>query len=458
MREGLHKIASVEDTIVALSTPLGRSAIGIVRMSGPLALRIGGQFFRSSLPLSHRQACVGRWQLSSDDVIDDVVAIVYKAPHSYTGEDVLEISAHGNPLILNRIVGMIQSAGARPAGPGEFTLRAVAHGKMDLIQAEAVREFIEAQTEGQARVALRQMEGAVSKRLAPDKLRLVDLIAHLEAGIDFAEDDVDLPDIHRTADQLAEIRTSLELLQDTYAYGRLLTTGVRVVIAGRPNVGKSSLFNRLVAMDRAIVTSIPGTTRDVLSESASLNGIPVRFFDTAGVRETVDEVESIGVARTLETLTDADLVLLVVDGSCVLSNEDKEIRRKVANLPFLLVANKADLAGSRDVSLENMKPIWVSARTGEGLDALRESIRSFVGSERASGIADSVLTTARQNEAMVKAIDSLRAGENAMRAGTPHEMVLLDLYEGLSALNELTGETTTEDILGRIFSTFCIGK
>jgi tRNA modification GTPase len=329
---------------------------------------------------------------------------------------------------------------------------------MDLIQAEAVRDFIEAQTNGQARVALRQMEGSVSKRLAPAKDRLLDLIAHLEAGIDFAEDDVELPEVRQTADQLVEIRASLEALQETYTYGRLLNLGVRIVIAGRPNVGKSSLFNRLVAMDRAIVTAIPGTTRDVLSESASLDGIPLRFFDTAGVRETADEVEKIGVMRTLETLTEADLALVVLDGSTALGEEDQKIREKVAGVPHLLVANKADLVVTRDPAIDSLNPIWISARTGAGLETLREAVRSFLGSNRAEGVAESVLTTARQNESVVRAIESLRTGESALRTGTPHEMVLLDLYESLSALNELTGETTTEDILGRIFSTFCIGK
>jgi len=437
---------------------MGRSGIGVVRVSGPLALTLGIQFFKASFPLKHRQAVVGCWQTSDGEVVDDVVAIFYKGPHSYTGEDVLEVSAHGNPLILNRIICQIQLAGSRAATPGEFTLRAVAHGKMDLIQAEAVRDFIEAQTDFQARTALRQMGGALSRQLAPIKEQVLNLIAHLEAGIDFAEDDVKLPDVQQTANRMAELRRLLEALQETYSYGRLLGAGVRIVIAGRPNVGKSSLFNRLVAMDRAIVTSTPGTTRDVLSESASLDGVPLRFFDTAGVRETADEVEQIGVSRTLETLTEADLGMLVVDGSAKWSAEDQAILETIPGLPHLLVANKADLAETRDPALESRKPIWTSAKTGEGLDTLREAIRGFLGSNRAEGVAESILTTARQNEAVVRAIGSLRSGETALMTGTPHEMVLLDLYETLSGLNELTGEITTEDILGRIFSTFCIGK
>jgi tRNA modification GTPase len=401
---------------------------------------------------------VGRWESADGEFVDEVVGVLYRRPHSYTGEDVLEISAHGNPLVLNRIIRMIQAAGARTAMPGEFTLRAVAHGKMDLIQAEAVREFIAAQTDGQARIALQQIEGSVSKHLLPLKHRLVGLIAHLEAGIDFAEDDVDLPDTVRSADELFQIRTTLDELHRTYTYGRMLTVGVRIVIAGRPNVGKSSLFNRLVFMDRAIVTEIPGTTRDVLVESSELNGIPVRFFDTAGVRETVDHVEQIGVSRTLETLAEADLVLLIIDGSTRLEEEDRRIHERIKGLPHLIVANKRDIASDVDPALEELRPIWVSARANEGLETLRENIAHVLGSDRAQGFGESILTTARQNETVSSAIDSLAAGEVALRNGTPHEMALLDIYQGLSYLNELTGETTTEDILGRIFSTFCIGK
>lgn len=456
MREGLQKVLSSDDTIVAISTPVGRSGIGVVRLSGSQAASIGNQFLKLKGSLDHQRAVVGQWQGPNGDVVDDVVVVFFQAPHSYTGEDVLEISAHGNPFILNRIVGMAQSAGARIANPGEFTLRAVAHGKMDLIQAEAVRDFIDAQTDLQARTALRQISGAVSKKITPVKEDLVDLVAHLEAGIDFAEDDVEVPDGGATAQRVGQLRVALETLQQTYSYGRLLNAGVRVVIAGKPNVGKSSLFNRLVASDRAIVTEVPGTTRDVVSESATLDGIPMQFFDTAGVRETVDQVERIGVERTLETLTEADLALLVVDGASVLTGEDERVRETVRDLPHLVIANKCDLG--RNAELKGLHPVYVSAKTGEGLDSLRDAIRGVLGDKRSEGLAESVLTSARQNEAVLRAIACLGAGEAALRAATPHEMALLDLYGALAALNELTGEITTEDILGRIFSTFCIGK
>jgi tRNA modification GTPase len=454
VREGLQKVVSADDTIVAVSTPAGRSGIGVVRLSGSNAETIGNQFVNR--PLSHQRAVRGRWQGSDGEVVDDVVVVLFRAPQSYTGEDVLEISAHGNPLILNRIVAMAQSAGARIANPGEFTLRAVAHGKMDLIQAEAVRDFVDAQTDMQARTAFRQISGAVSKKISPVKEELVNLVAHLEAGIDFAEDDVDIPDAEGMAERVGRMRSGLEALQETYSYGRLLSAGVRVVIAGKPNVGKSSLFNRLVSADRAIVTDVPGTTRDVVSESGSLDGIPMQFFDTAGVRETLDRVEQIGVSRTMEALTEADLALVVLDGTSPIAAEDERVRETVRGLPHLVIANKCDLG--RRADLEELRPIWLSAKTGEGLDALREAIRNALGDKHSEGFGESVLTSARQNEAVLRAIAALTAGEGALRNATPHEMVLLDLYAALAALNELTGEITTEDILGRIFSTFCIGK
>jgi tRNA modification GTPase len=454
----LHKIVPSDDTIVALSTPPGRSGIGVLRISGPSAQRIADRFLKTRDSLSHREATLARWHASDGEIIDEVVAIFYRHPHSYTGEDILEISAHGNPLVLQRIVSMILEAGARVASPGEFTLRAVAHGKMDLMQAEAVREFIEAQTDAQARVALRQIDGAVSKRVAPIKEKLVGLIAHLEAGIDFAEDDVELPDAQRAANELLGLRRLLEELQKTYSYGRLLSAGVRVVIVGRPNVGKSSLFNRLVSRERAIVTEVPGTTRDVLSETAEVGGIPVQFFDTAGVRETTDRVEQIGVNRTLETLTEADLVLLVIDGAAGLADEDVVIHERIKKLLHLVVANKLDSVSARDPSIEALGPVWVSAQTGAGLNNLRQSLAGLLGSDRAQGFGETILTSSRQNETVLQAIASLASGETALRCGTPHEMALLDLYEGLAFLNELTGEITTEDILGKIFSTFCIGK
>lgn len=462
MREGLQRIVSSDETIVAISTPLGRSGLGIVRLSGLAALSITRKFFKFISPESdfeHRKALVGTWSGLSGECLDEVVVTFFQSPHSYTGEDVVEISGHGNPLILGRIVETACSAGARIASPGEFTLRAVGHGKMDLIQAEAVREFIDAQTEQQAKTALRQMEGGLSRRLRPAKDKLVDIIAHLEAGIDFAEDDVDVPENSALTEQIRPLAAALQNVQETFGYGKILAEGLRIAILGKPNVGKSSLFNRLVASERAIVTDIPGTTRDVLTESVSLDGVPLRLADTAGVRQAGDRVESIGVSRTFETLADADLALVILDGSGQLDHDDRQVLAKAEAVRHLVVINKKDLPQTLELGSLNGSPrVHLSATTGDGLEELWSAIRSFVGNQRTDLADDFVLTSARQNDAILRAIAALNKACDALHKKVPHEMVLLDLYEGLSALDELTGEVVTDDILDRIFSTFCIGK
>jgi len=458
MREGLAKIVSLDETIAAISTPLGRSALGVVRISGADAARITKEFFRSSAPLQHRRSQVGTWVDGRGEAVDEVVVILGEAPRTYTGEDLVEITAHGSPLVLNRILETIRSAGARLAAPGEFTLRAVANGKMDLMQAEAVREFIDAQTEEQARVALRQIEGASAKRINPPKKELVDVIAHLEAGIDFAEDDVDIPAAELVEARIKGISEQLAALQKTFGFGRLLVEGLRLTIIGKPNVGKSSLFNRLLDSDRAIVTEFPGTTRDILTEAVNLEGIPLRLADTAGVRETSDQVERIGVGRTLEALADADLTLVVLDGSKPIDPDDRKVLSKAEGLPHLVVINKSDLPQIIDYSSSNVSALRVSALTGSGFQDLRAAIRAFLLERRTDLADDFVLTSARQNEALERALVGLETASAAVLEGVPHEMVLLDLYGSLAALNELTGEVVTEDILDRIFSTFCIGK
>jgi len=467
MLEGLHKIVSSDETIVAISTPIGRSGIGVVRLSGMEACAIANRFFRmpsANSFLEHRTAMVGVWldanapEVAEVAEVDEVVVTFFRAPHSYTGEDVIEISAHGNPLTLKRIVETAKSAGARIAAPGEFTLRAVAHGKMDLVQAEAVRDFIDAQTEQQARTAMRQMEGGLSKHIRPVKEKLIDVIAHLEAGIDFAEDDVDVPANTAIAESIQPLADELLRWEKTFEYGRMLNQGLLLAILGKPNVGKSSLFNQLIARDRAIVTEIPGTTRDVLTETISMDGVPLRFADTAGVRQTTDRVESIGVSRTFETLADADLALVVLDGSASIDDDDRCVLQRTGQTRHLIVINKADLPQIIETTALNGAPrVAVSARTGEGLDDLRDALKSFL-LEHKTDVASLVLTSARQHEVIGRSARSLGAAAEALNRQVPHEMVLLDLYSALSALDELTGDVVTEDILDRIFSTFCIGK
>jgi len=458
MREGLQKVVPAEDTIVAIATPHGRSGIGVVRVSGGQSASIATHLFRAQNSLVHRHSIRGLWLDARGNVIDEVLATLFKAPQTYTGEDILEISAHGNPLILARIVGTILDLGARRATAGEFTLRAVMNGKMDLIQAEAVRSFIDAQTNEQARTAFLQMEGALSKRMYPAKEQLVDIIARMEAGIDFADDDVPPPNAAAIADDMRHVSIALGELQESYSYGKLLSNGLRLAIVGKPNVGKSSLFNRLVGTDRAIVTSVPGTTRDVVSESVSLDGVPLTLFDTAGLRESDEVVERIGVERTVETLSMADLVLFVLDGSAAMEDLDRNIQARIEKTPHITILNKSDLQQVTNAVLPGeTSPVRVSAKTGEGFQDLQDAIRRFLGI-RPEGVSSAIMTSARQFESISEARRALDKGRTALLEGTPQEMVLLDAYGALSHLNELTGEVVTEDILGRIFSTFCVGK
>ncbi len=455
--DGLHKLGSLEDTIVAVSTPYGRSGIGVVRISGSRSRSILEEIFRSTRSPEDRRARYGTILTTEEECLDRVVATIFEGPHSYTGEDVAEISAHGNPLILNKITVLALAAGARRASPGEFTLRAVANAKMNLAEAEAVRDFIDAQTESQARAAMLQMNGALATKVRPGTEALVDVIAELEAGIDFAEDDVDVPESATIAERVDEIGLPISEVVETFDYGRLLSGGFCLAIIGKPNVGKSSIFNRMVSYDRAIVTDVPGTTRDVLTETVELGGLPIRFADTAGVREVADRLEAMGVTRTIETLAQSDLVLVVVDSSEDLDDDDRAVLARAAPLPHLVVANKVDLP-VRWESLNGSPAVRVSALTGAGIEDLRAAICDHISKRRPADAESFVLTSARQKEALEKALAKLRAASTSLRAGVPHEMVLLDLYAALSAIGEVTGEVVTDDILGRIFSTFCIGK
>jgi len=458
MREGLQKIVALDETVVAISTPSGRSALGMVRVTGPQATRLVESLFRSTQPLEHRRACVGLWLDPNGCPVDEVVVTMWHAPHSYTGEDLVEVSAHGNPFILNRIVSSVVEVGGRRAMPGEFTLRAVANGKMDLVQAEAVRDFIEAQTTQQAKIAFRQIEGSASKRLSPLKDALANIIARLEAGIDFAEDDVEIPHPAKISREIETLGQMLQTVKQTFGYGQMLFQGLRVTILGKPNVGKSSLFNRLLESERAIVTEIPGTTRDVVTETLTVEGVPLRLADTAGLRETVDPVESIGVSKSMEVLAEADLTLVVLDGSRPMDADDVKVLQKTASLPRFVVINKCDLPTALECDLNGTKPLPVSAITGTGLAELRIAIRDFVGTRQPPCSEDFVVTNSRQYDAIGHAADCLMSAGQAISYGAPQEIVLLDLYAALSALSEMTGEVVTDDILDRIFSTFCVGK
>jgi len=448
----------LNDTIVAISTPPGRGGIGIVRLSGPDACAVAAPLLQLRHPLAAGQARFAHIIDTSDsEVLDEAVVTFFEAPNSYTSEDIVEIAAHGSPVLLDYLLRASLRNGARLAEPGEFTQRAFLSGRLDLTQAEAVRDLIESTTLHQARLAAQQLGGALSRQIAPVKEKLVHLIAALEAGIDFAEDDIDLLPASEIAAQIEAIAAPLTALEQTFAYGRIVRDGFTLAIVGRPNAGKSSLFNRLVERDRAIVTAAPGTTRDLVTERVSLDGIPVELVDTAGLRDAIDEAESLGIAKSREAMAEADIVLLVRDATQPLHREDEAAIAAHADRPLLIALNKRDLAPQAALPASAHPIISTSALTGEGLPELRRAILATL-SAAAPTSETALLTNLRQQQAVSNTLAALARAQQATAASIPHEMLLLDLYEALQSLDALTGVTTTDDILRLIFSTFCIGK
>ena len=455
---------AVTDTIAAISTPPGRGGIGIVRLSGPRAAEIAAQLVRLRQPLEHGRARLADVLDASENEaagqeasrIDEALVTWFGAPNSYTAEDLVEIAAHGSPVVLELLLRRALDLGARLAEPGEFTQRAFLAGRLDLTQAEAVRDLIEAQTLTQARQAASQMGGALSRRVGPAKQGLVELIALLEAGIDFAEDDVDVAPEEEIARRIGELTPPLKALEASFARGRIVHDGLTLAIVGRPNVGKSSLFNRLVERDRAIVTAQPGTTRDLVTERISLDGIPLELVDTAGLREGLEEAEQMGIARSRDALADAALVLVVLDATKKLNDEEFRLLEAVQDRPALVAVNKCDLAETAAAEVEGIPALRTSALTGEGIAALRERILALATGGAAA--EPGMLTSLRHHQAITTALAALGDAAQANASGIPHEMILLDLYRGLWALDSLTGQTTSDDILNLIFSTFCIGK
>lgn len=467
---------SASDTIAAISTAPGRGGIGIVRLSGPEAVSLAGQLVRLRAPLEHAKARLADVLDPDSDPeagetegrIDEALVTWFAAPNSYTSEDLVEIAAHGSPVVLNLMLRQALALGARLAEPGEFTQRAFLSGRLDLTQAEAVRDLIEAQTLAQARLAASQMGGALSRRVMPAKQALLELIALLEAGIDFAEDDLAVAPEAEITRRISEVRPPLAALEATFAHGRILHDGLTLAIVGRPNAGKSSVFNALVERDRAIVTAIPGTTRDTVSERIALGGIPLELVDTAGLREAADEAERLGIARSREALADAAIVLIVIDATEIgptgrLHPEERSLIEAVQGRAALIALNKDDLVSETSGALDrdllehvDLPVLATSAVTGHGIAELREAILELATGGAAA--EPGMLTSLRHHKSITQAIEGLDAAANAVATDIPHEMVLLDLYRTLWALDSLTGQTTPDDILNLIFSTFCIGK
>ncbi len=453
----LNPVAPETDTIVAISTPPGRGGIGIVRLSGPQSASIAAQLVRLHHPLEHSRACLADVldSLAADsEPIDEAIVTFFATPNSYTADDLVEIAAHGSPVVLDLLLRRALDLGARLAEPGEFTQRAFLAGKLDLTQAEAVRDLIEAQTLTQARQAASQMGGALSRRVQPIKQTLVELIALLEAGIDFAEDDVDVTPQAEIARHIDELVPPLAALEASFARGRVVHDGLTLAIVGRPNAGKSSLFNRLVERDRAIVTATPGTTRDLVTERIAIEGIPIELVDTAGLRDSHEEIEQLGIARSREALAEASLVLVVLDATQSINDEERTLLTAVQSRPSVVVINKSDLAAPD--SARSDSALRTSALSGDGIAALRERIVTLATGGAAA--EPGLLTSVRHQLAISTARSALNDAGQANSNGIPHEMILIDLYRSLWALDTLTGQTTPDDILNLIFSTFCIGK
>ena len=449
----------MQDTIVALTTPFGRSGIAVIRLSGVDVLKIARMLTDDKKfdPKPRAVSLKKIYESDTKEILDEAVISYFQFPNSFTGEDVIEISCHGSPIVIRQIIDLCLKLDARLAEPGEFSLRALSNGRMDLSQAEAIRDLIDAQTVASAKQSVRQLRGEVSNQLQPIKDELLDVIVILESSIEFVEDD--LPDfqIDKIKERLLNISKKLEKFASTFKAGNLLREGLKVALVGRPNVGKSSLFNALIGDERAIVTEIAGTTRDQLHEKISIKGVPVSLIDTAGVRETIDTVEIIGVERAKRVMADADLVIALLDGSESLTNEDEKILSLIKDLTSIIAVNKADL-NQTDLDLNgNSESIHISAKTGEGLDLLREKILQPFASHELEN-SGFLVSDARHHDLLLRSISEINESCQSLDDRLSEEIILVGLHNSMRYLGEITGETTTEDMLTRIFSTFCIGK
>ena len=453
----------LRDTIAAISTPVGEGGIGIVRISGPASLPIARNIFQAKANgglKSHRFSYGSVVHPATGDLLDEAMLVFMQAPNSYTREDVLEIQCHGGTLVVSRILALVISEGARLAEPGEFTKRAFLNGRIDLVQAEAVMDVIASRTDAALALAQHQREGLLSRRIAVVKDGILYALAYVEALIDFPEEDID---VAVESDVLARITPAiaeLTLLIDGFDEGRVLRDGVSVVIAGKPNVGKSSLLNTLLKENRAIVTSVPGTTRDVIEEVVNINGLPVKLLDTAGIRDSEDQVEREGVRLSLDRIPKADLVLFVVDASSPFTEEDHVILKAIGSKSLIVVRNKSDLPCVAVLPADlSAQSVAISTLSGAGIPALREAIcAAFMHGTATDGREFVAVSRARHRDALLKARDSLFGFIANLQVGVNMELLPIDLRDALDAVGVVTGETTADDVLDRIFSSFCIGK
>jgi tRNA modification GTPase len=453
----------VRDTIAAISTPVGEGGIGIIRVSGPASLPIARTIFQAKSNgglKSHRFSYGAVVHPESGDLLDEAMLVYMKGPNSYTREDVVEIQCHGGTLVVSRVLSLVVSAGARLAEPGEFTKRAFLNGRIDLVQAEAIMDVIASRTEASLTLAQHQREGLLSRRIAAVQDGILYALAYVEALIDFPEEELDVAVERDVLGRVTPALQELGTLIDGFEEGRVLRDGVSVVIAGKPNVGKSSLLNTLLKEKRAIVTSVPGTTRDVIEEVVNINGLPVKLLDTAGIRDSDDQVEQEGVRLSLERIPRADLVLFVVDSSAPFTAEDQAILDAIGSKSAIVVRNKSDLPACCQLPAGvTAATVAISTVTGSGIADLRTAIHtSFIHGKAIDGREFVAVSHARHRDALLKAQRALMQFTANLRAGVNMELLPIDLRDALDAVGEVTGATTADDVLERIFASFCIGK
>lgn len=473
MRTSFPKI-DLESTICAIATPPGQGGLGIVRVSGPVAISLVDRLFQGRKPLAGQAGFTVQHGFLRDrktgESIDEVLVTVFRAPHSYTGEDLVEVSTHGGGVVLSRVIAALTADGANPAAPGEFTLRAFLNGRIDLTQAEAVGDLITAKTETSANAAMALLRGELQARISRARESLIAVLARVEIGIDFSDEDLPVQEADDLIERLQDAADQVTRLLEGYRRGRILRDGFTVVLAGPANVGKSTLFNRLTQDDRAIVTDIPGTTRDILREYINLDGWPVCLVDTAGLRESLDLVESIGIGKTAEALIRADGILWMIDANLEYEDQKPPMEVIAGSIPYLVVANKIDKHPTTDPRGDStgewslakgragLSPIPLSAKDGTGMDRLLAEIRGWIAGADKSRSAETVAINDRHRAALLRGQESLNRAIDALRGNRDLEIVAFETKSASATLGEITGETTTEEILGEIFGSFCVGK
>ena len=458
-----------EDTIAAIATPLGTAGVGKIRVSGPEAIKIADSLFKGvkEKTLTEVKTYTAHYGYiinpENDKRVDEIISIVMKAPKSFTGEDVVEFDCHGGMVPLKKVLNLLLDNGARMAEPGEFSKRAFLNGRIDLAQAEGIIEVINSKTEKGLDVAVSHLTGELSQKVDSIRDKVTELLAHLEASIDFPEDEIKGFDASELDIRINEIKSNIEDLLATSQQGKIYQEGIKTVIVGKPNVGKSSLLNYLLKENRAIVTDIPGTTRDVIEEFINLKGIPLKIIDTAGIRETEDAIEQIGVEKTRISLQDADLVLMMLDISQGLTDDDLEVYNLIKDKPMIVILNKTDLDDNIDINkfnnyFEKHPQLWISIKEEEGLEKLKNAIIDEVLQDQVKTNDDVLITRLRHKNALKKALKSIARVQEAHKNKLPHDFLTIDLKECFNKLGEITGDTVNEDIIDRIFSDFCLGK